>query len=864
MRNLKNHLSSTLFRELGSLLLLFFPLFLSAQNQSLTINLTDFPSNEGRAIIVVFQGKDNYNNKKPFESKSLEITNKTASWKLDSIPAGDYIVFTYQDENYNNKMDYSDQGMPEEAFAFSNNVQPVMGPPSPDKMLFPIKENENAVQNIKMLYYGIKTEEIKGVDVVADKKQMVKIDADKSTYQVKDNPTLTTGSIRDAVRKLPGIVLSPTGDLTLNGKTVSIYIDGIPSSLSGSDLKNYLESMPATTVEKIELIENPGASYEANTSGGIVNIITRSTSSINIGGSVNMHYGYSEGNSKLSPSMMLYGKKNKINWQLQTGYNWHQATTTTNVTQTHYSDSIGTFQFIRSSKQQDLTRNFYIRPMMNYRLTDNSYIVFNYNFNTANDQSTTTGDNYTVNYTPAVKYNSTFSNPDENYNHEFVLKYKTMLDSLGKSMQITGYYSKYHKTSSATSTQYSLSSTLDENTNEINLNLNNAYGKIDFELPFSKISFNTGAKIGFTNSHNLGKYFYGGFQTFDHTNENTIDFNYHQRDLAAYAEARKTFGKLSTTLGVRMENLYYSSKVASADTTISDNLTSVFPTVNLLYRFNQMLNLSGRYSRRISMPAYSELDPNSNGYFDSYTGSVGNQNLKPNFFDNYSLSLNAFNYVSLGSYLRYSKNISLTSTESDPNSLTSYKTSKDYQNVKMYGAYLALPVPFGLITKGTAFFKQPLNPEKMSYAYLYLACNFNDIAGYEYTGGNKPLWMFNINTHIVLPYEFMLDGNWFHMFKGNFQIYNMIKPMNFWMIDLSRKFFNDKFEITAEALKEVEQTVSFDVTSVNTTFSQRQDGMTYWLKLSYRFGSAKTKAETEINADKLQIEGGGIDVGAKK
>lgn len=92
----------------------------------------------------------------------------------------------------------------------------------------------------------------------------------------------------------------------------------------------------------------------------------------------------------------------------------------------------------------------------------------------------------------------------------------------------------------------------------------------------------------------------------------------------------------------------------------------------------------------------------------------------------------------------------------------------------------------------------------------------------------------------------------------------MIKPMNFWMIDLSRKFFNDKFEITAEALKEVEQTVSFDVTSVNTTFSQRQDGMTYWLKLSYRFGSAKTKAETEINADKLQIEGGGIDVGTKK
>ncbi|VBB47192.1 putative TonB-dependent receptor plug [uncultured Paludibacter sp.] len=847
--------------------LLFLPLFLLAQKQNLTIHFTEIPSNDGRLLVSLFNGKNSYTSQKPYLTKSLDIENFSATWKLDSIPQGTYIIAAVHDENINGKLDFAETGMPEEAFAFSNNVQPKMGPPNPDEMIFTIKENESAVQNIKMLFFGMKSKQIKEVDVVADKKQFVKTDADKTTYQVKDNPTLTSGSMRDAVRKLPGVVLSPTGDLNLNGKDVAIYIDGVPSNLSGSDLKNYLQSIPANTIEKIELIENPGASYEANSSGAVINIITRSIATQDVSGTLNFHYGNSN-NHKFSPSVMLLGRKNKINWQLQSGYNWHEQHQENDVSQTFYSFEPDVI-FKHNSEQNNLNRNMYIRPMLNYRLSQNSYIVFNYNLNASNNRDHTTSTSFTENldkiteYGKNYNYTTIYRNPEVNRNNEFVAKYKVVLDSMNRSLQITGYYSNYNKKSNAQSEQKT--ETPIYGINAINMNLNNAYGKVDLEIPFEKISFTLGGKYNITDAHNLGKYNLNNTSSdiFNNpTYKSEIDFNYNEQNLAAYAEARKTIGKLSATLGVRIEDLKYESRVASADTVIGDRITNVFPTVNLLYRLIPNVNLSARYSRRISMPAYSQLDPNTNGYFDSFASAEGNQNLKPNFFDNYFLSISAFNYASLGSYLRYSKNISLTSTVVEPNSLKTKMTSVDYENTKIYGAYLALPVPFGLFTKGTAFFKQPMNMEKMSYAYLYLSCNFNDIKDYPYPigTGKKPLWMFNINTHVVLPYEFTLDGNWFHMFKGNFQIYSIKEPMNYWLVDLTRKFMNERLEVTAEVMKDISQHVAFNIENLKTDFFGKQDGTTFWIKLSYRFGKFKSKEETHIDVEKKEVEGGGINV----
>ena len=840
-------------------LFVFLPLVLSAQNQRLTVNFIDLQSNDGRILVSLYNGKADYSAHKSAKSTALTINNGSATWTLDSISAGEYILSAFHDENVNGKLDASENGIPVEGFAFSNNAQPKMGPPNPQDMLFSIKENENATQNIRMIYFGIKPKELKTVEVVGEKKQFVNADADKTTYQVKDNAALSTGSMRDAVRKLPGVVIGSSGDLNLNGKTVSIYVDGIPSNLSGSDLKNYMDGLPANTIEKIELIENPGASYEAKANGGIINIITRNTAPDNFGGTLNLHYGNSQ-NHKWSPSLMLNGRNKKINWQLQSGYNWHQQDQFTDIKQL-YTTFTPNVIFTNKSTQKNLNRNFYIRPMMNYRLSENSYIILNYNFNSYNNEHASNSIRESYNLTPAIKYSSVFNNPEATRNNELVLKYKTMLDTLGRSLQVTGYYSNYHKVAGAQSTQNFSTPLYGISAN--NLNLNNAYGKVDLELPFKIIRLTAGAKYNITNAHNLGKYNFNVLSStiFDNPAYNQqIDFSYHEQNIAGYLEARKKLGKLSATVGIRLEDLLYESEVAGADSVVGGRITQFFPTLNMLYTVIPNINLSGKYSRKITMPAYDQLDPNVNGYFDSYSKSAGNQNLKPNFYDNYSLSVTAFNYATLGSYLSYSKNISLLSTTVKPQSFISEKTSNDFSNIKMYGLYMSLPVPFGLITKGAEFFKQPANMSDMSYVHFYVSCNFKQLKGLEHPNTTKPLWMYNINTHIGLPYQFSLDANWFHMFKGNFQIYSFGQPMDYWQVDLSRKFLKEKLQLTAEVTQMTAQFVKFSVPNADTDFISRTDGVTFWLKASYRFGGFKSKEETQIEVEKKALEGGQINV----
>ena len=149
------------------------------------------------------------------------------------------------------------------------------------------------------------------VTILGIKKEYIKIDADKTTVLVKSNEMLAEGSAYDAITKLPSVLLDPNGNVILNGKAVSIWIDGQPSGLTGQDLVNFLNNLPANVIEKIEIISNPGASYDANTSGGIINIITTTKTMKGLSGTLNSYYGRSN-YDKFGSSLVLNGKIKKI------------------------------------------------------------------------------------------------------------------------------------------------------------------------------------------------------------------------------------------------------------------------------------------------------------------------------------------------------------------------------------------------------------------------------------------------------------------------------------------------------------------------------------------------------------------------
>lgn len=234
--------------------------------------------------------------------------------------------------------------------------------------------------------------ELKEVTIYGNKKQYLKVESDKTTITVRDNAMLNSGSSLEAIKKLPGIITSPTGTITLNSRGVTIYIDGAPSTLSGNDLQNYLSTLPANAIEKVEMIYNPGASFDADASGSIINIVTSTKRKKGLNASFNINYNFNQ-YQKPSPQILLNGKVKELSWQTMFGYNYIDSESKNRNDQTFTSFSPNE-RLYQQNFAQLTNRNFYWRTGTNYKLSEKSNLLLNYNLNLGNDRIT--GDASTI------------------------------------------------------------------------------------------------------------------------------------------------------------------------------------------------------------------------------------------------------------------------------------------------------------------------------------------------------------------------------------------------------------------------------------------------------------------------------------
>lgn len=135
--------------------IILFAAQMQAQNGKLNVRFENLKSNDGKVMVAIFEGKKNFAKKESIQNAALAIENKCAAWNVDSIVEGEYIIAAFHDENDNEKLDLGIMGIPAEGYAFSNNTIAEMGPPNPDKMLFEVKAEETATQELKMVYFDL-------------------------------------------------------------------------------------------------------------------------------------------------------------------------------------------------------------------------------------------------------------------------------------------------------------------------------------------------------------------------------------------------------------------------------------------------------------------------------------------------------------------------------------------------------------------------------------------------------------------------------------------------------------------------------------------------------------------------------------
>lgn len=707
----------------------------------------------------------------------------------------------------------------------------------------PSEKEQDSVTKMK-----VQLDEVK----VAQKKKLIKVDSDKTTVTVKDNPMVSTGNAYEAIKKMPGVIASPTGGLSLNGRGVTIYIDGSPSTLTGTDLENYLTSLPAGAFEKIELIYSPGASFDANASGSVINLVTSSKRLKGVNANFNVNYNFNK-YQKPSPQLLLNGKEKNLSWQTMLGYNYIDSE------QRWENDQVFTsFEPDETIRQNRLTlntyRNLYLRVGTNYKLSAKSNLLFNYNMNLANNReqfdAATTGSSITDYYNDGTT-------KDKNNNHEFSLQYKTKLDTLGRNLSIIAFANTFDRNPKTYSNAFEGSSASFNNfTNDFKLL--NYYIKYDFEIPFEKLklAINTGGKFNVLNVDNSGNYF------LNTSLPNRIDFEYGESNLAFYAEARKTLNKFNLTAGLRFEDFRVNRTgvINGTRTDLDFRNTNLFPNISAMYRFTDQVNAVASYSRKIAQPGYRSLDPNGSN-IDQYNSSTGNLLLDPTFFDNYEFKISAMDFIQLGVNYNVAKNQNMFVFDANPGELVSIQTFKQFDRYRNLSAYFNFPIPLDYFFKGKEEFQKRLgNIDQMNYIYVNINYIRNLTTGFDFSFESKPIWNYGAQAQIMLPWNIKSTMTYFILPKGTWEIYQITKPIQQFDISLTRDFMNKKLKLGIHAFdlfnqNEVNALVS--ATNLETRFHEKNDSRTFRISLSYNFGNLKLQNEnTEIQTEKVKSGGG--------
>ena len=158
---------------------------------------------------------------------------------------------------------------------------------------------ENSMVNLGTILIQDDAKLMKGVEVVAQK-PLVKMETDKMTYDVESDVDSKSKTVLDMLRKVPMVTVDGQDNITVNGQgSFKVYVDGKPNVMFSANPSQIFKSMPASSVKSIEVVTNPGAKYDAEGVGGVLNIVMNK-----IGGKQKIMNGY---NGSLSAMISNYG-----------------------------------------------------------------------------------------------------------------------------------------------------------------------------------------------------------------------------------------------------------------------------------------------------------------------------------------------------------------------------------------------------------------------------------------------------------------------------------------------------------------------------------------------------------------------------
>lgn len=498
---------------------------------------------------------------------------------------------------------------------------------------------------------------LKAVEVTAQKK-FIEQKPDRTVVNVNALISNNGANALEALQNTPGVTVDESGNISFKGKaSVLVLIDDKPTYLSAASLANYLRSLPASALDKIELMDNPPARYDAAGNAGVINIKTKKNTIRGLNGNVSV--GYSQGfYARTNENLTMNYRVNKLNFFTNLSYNYNRNFRRLQIDRTYLDNSGHAASYLEDvSYFRPRNHNYNVKLGADYYLSPKTTwgIVFTGSLQPNRDQSPVISTVYNASHKVDSTINS-INTSDNNFHSAAInINYTHKYDCLGKTLTFDADYVRYTSNSdqSFENNAYGASGSLKSSQtiiDDLPSNINIYAAKTDFSMPLkNKATFEAGLKVSGIRADNAANYYNvdGGLITPDYKNTNR--FIYKENINAAYVNYNKQWKRFGLQTGLRAENTNGSGhqlgNIVVPDSSFSNHYTNLFPTAYLSYKLDSAGDntLVVSYGRRIGRPNYGSLNPFV-FFVDKFTYFAGNPFLKPQFTNNYKL---AYSYKSL-------------------------------------------------------------------------------------------------------------------------------------------------------------------------------------------------------------------------
>ena len=523
-------------------------------------------------------------------------------------------------------------------------------------------------QTLPKLILQPRAAQLSGVTVTARKPFIQKL-SDRIVVNVENSIVSAGSSAMDVLERSPGVLVDQNDNISLRGRSgLIIMIDGKPSAMSGADLANYLKSLPSSSIERIDIITNPSAKYDAAGNAGIIDIRMKKDQRLGTNGTFTA--GYGQGIYPKTNAGTTFNYRNrKINLFGSYNYSYRVGLNHLILDRNFYSNGQYNGGDLKDNYSKSPFTSNTARLGMDFFPTKKTIIGFVVNGNFNHYRRNNNNNSLVINPQKEAisKFNSLATNNDHGNNMVANINLKHSFDSTGKEITMDADYGNYSSNSlSRNATRYY---NLDGTTQQPDYILDGDQdgkltfktAKVDYVNPLGKTAkWEAGLKTSFVSADNNALFFDVSSGSPVNDENKTNHFIYKENNNAGYVNFSKEFKKWNLQVGLRGEQTNIETEQLKGNIKFDSSYFQLFPSAFFNYKFADDKTLGISVSRRIDRPGYSQLNPFL-FLIDVTTYSTGRPGLLPQLTWSYELSytLKSLNFTLGYSHTKDNQNIAI-------------------------------------------------------------------------------------------------------------------------------------------------------------------------------------------------------------